>query len=174
MKSNKNIVLIGMPGAGKSTLGVLLAKNYGMSFVDTDLVIQKREEALLGEIIAERGNDEFLKIEEDVLCDIAETDGCVIATGGSAVLSERAMEALEKNGTVVFIDVPYRVLKRRLSDIRARGVVFGEGETVRTIYDRRMPLYRKYAGVTFKPQRESARVSASKLAEQLSFVMTDA
>ena len=115
-----NIVLIWMPGAGKSTLGVLLAKSLGMSFVDTDLMIQQRCGALLGEIIAARGNGEFLKIEEEVLCDASHLRSHVIATGGSAVLSARAMDALRTDGTTVYIDVPYRVLRRRLRDMRAR------------------------------------------------------
>mgnify|MGYP004547242581 FL=1 len=158
-----NIVLIGMPGAGKSTLGVLLAKSLGMSFVDTDLLIQQRCGALLGEIIAARGNGEFLKIEEEVLCDASHLRSHVIATGGSAVLSARAMDALRTDGTTVYIDVPYRVLRRRLRDMRARGVVFGEGETLRTVYDRRVPLYRMYADITYTHGREPIEVSLAGL-----------
>lgn len=156
-----------MPGAGKSTLGVLLAKARAMSFVDTDLMIQHRENALLGEIISSRGNDEFLRIEEEVLCEAASFHSHVIATGGSAVLSPCAMDALCAGGTVVYLDVPYRVIRRRLRDMRSRGVVFGDNETLKTVYDRRTPLYKKYADIVLAQGRESVEKTLAGLTELL-------
>lgn len=140
----KNIVLIGMAGAGKSTLGVLLAKTLGFSFIDTDLLIQGREEALLQEIIENKGLEYFMTVEEEV-CERLSVKNSVIATGGSVVLSKKAMDNLKNNGTVVYLKVPYDEIKRRLSNITTRGIVFKEGQGLRDVYYERVALYEKYA-----------------------------
>jgi len=139
-----NIVLIGMAGAGKSTLGVLLAKTLGLSYVDTDLLIQEREGALLQNIIDSHGMDYFMNLEGTV-CKELIVQKSVIATGGSVVLSQSAMESLKKDGTVIYLKVPYEEIKRRLSNITTRGIIFKEGQSLRNVYDERVRLYEKYA-----------------------------
>ena len=139
-----NIVLIGMPGVVKSTVGVILAKMIGYQFIDADLLIQKQEGKLLHEIIAEKGTDGFIEIEERVNASI-EASHTIIATGGSVVYGKKAMEHLSRIGTVVYMKVPYDTLEKRLEDIKGRGVVLKEGQTLRTLYDERTPLYEKYA-----------------------------
>lgn len=139
----KNIVLIGMPGAGKSTLGVLLAKVLGMSFIDTDLILQEKEQRLLQDILDQDGIDGFLKIEEDVLLSL-QAHNCVIATGGSAVYSRAAMQHLQENGIVVYIKVSLSELEKRLQNMASRGVVMGKGENLKDLYDKRTKLYEYY------------------------------
>jgi shikimate kinase len=142
-----NIVLIGMSGAGKSTLGVLLAKALGMDFVDTDIVIQRREGKRLQDIINAEGIGRFHGIEEDTVSGLL-ADNCVVATGGSVVYSERAMQALKKNGTVVYLHVGFEEIEARLQNIKTRGIVMKAGSSLRDVYEERLPLYRKYADVT--------------------------
>ena len=143
----KNIVLIGMPGAGKSTIGVLLAKSTLMDFTDTDLLIQKKYSSALCDIINEKGINEFLKIENDVICE-AEFHNCVVATGGSAVYGEKAMEKLKNSGTVVYLKVDAAELKKRINNIHTRGIAMKEGTTIDELYSERAPLYEKYADIT--------------------------
>ena len=153
----KNIVLIGMPGVGKSTIGVILAKEIGYRFLDSDLLIQEREGKLLKDIIAEQGIDGFLQVENEVNKSI-QTKKTVIATGGSVVYGEEAMEHLKEIATIVYLSCPYdrltrrlgdpRRLTRRLGDLKGRGVVLREGQTLRTIYEERCALYEKYADIT--------------------------
>ncbi len=143
----KNIVLIGMPGAGKSTIGVLLAKSMLYSFVDTDLMIQNAYGKSLCDIIDENGTDEFLRIENDVICS-GEFKRSVIATGGSAVYGKEAMKKLKENGTVVYLLLPLAEIERRLGDIHTRGVAMKNGTTVAELYDERKSLYEKYADIT--------------------------
>ncbi len=143
----KNIVLIGMPGSGKSTVGVLLAKSAGMGFVDTDLLIQASTGRLLYKIIEEDGIGAFLKQEEASVSGMI-CDNCVIATGGSVVYSPRAMEHLKSLGTVVYLHVPSDKLTSRLRNIRTRGVVMRPRETLEQLYEERCPLYERYADRT--------------------------
>ena len=143
----ENIVLIGMPGVGKSTLGVVLAKELGFEFVDADLLIQKREKRLLKEIIAEEGVDGFLKIENDVNASISSTK-TVIATGGSVIYGAEAMEHLKEIGTIVYLKLDYETLDSRLGSLKGRGVVLKDGQNLKSLYDERIPLYEKYADVT--------------------------
>lgn len=143
----ENIVLIGMPGVGKSTLGVVLAKELGFEFVDADLLIQKREKRLLKEIIADEGVDGFLKIENDVNASITSTK-TVIATGGSVIYGAEAMEHLKKIGTVVYLKLDYETLDSRLGSLKGRGVVLKDGQNLKSLYEERIPLYEKYADVT--------------------------
>lgn len=142
-----NIILIGMPGAGKSTVGVLLAKRLGYQFVDTDLLLQTQQQCRLQQIIARVGLDAFKGIEADVLCNL-ETSHSVVATGGSAVYSKRAMARLKKLGQLVFIDIPLEELLERVNDMDNRGLVIGPDETYEHLYAERRPLYRKYAEVS--------------------------
>lgn len=144
----ENIVLIGMPSAGKSTAGVLLAKRLGYAFLDSDLLIQGEEGALLSEIIERAGVDGFIKIEERVNSGI-NTLHCVIATGGSAVYSERAMRHFQKIGAVVYLKIGAEEVKRRIPSLAKRGVVMrGNVTGVEELYAERAPLYEKYAAVT--------------------------
>ena len=140
----KNIVLIGMPGAGKSTIGVLLAKSTLMDFVDTDLLIQKQYSSSLCDIINQRGIDEFLKIENDVICSWNFAN-CVIATGGSAVYGEGAMKKLSENGTIVYLKLEADELEKRINNIHTRGIAMKEGTTIKELYSQRAPLYEKYS-----------------------------
>lgn len=142
-----SIILIGMPSCGKSTLGVLLAKKLGMEFIDSDLLIQKKHQKLLHELIKEHGNDGFLEIESEVNCSITEQNA-VIATGGSAVYSERAMRHFATIGKIVYIHISYEEMEARLGDFAHRGVVMPEGYTLRDLYNERAALYEKYAHVT--------------------------
>ncbi len=142
----ENIVLIGMPGVGKSTLGVVLAKELGYEFVDADLLIQKREKRLLKEIIAEEGVEGFLRIENDVNAHIT-AQKTIIATGGSVIYGAEAMEHLKEIGTVVYLKLDYETLDSRLGSLKGRGVVLKDGQTLKSLYDERIPLYEKYADV---------------------------
>lgn len=146
---NRNIVLIGMPGSGKSTVGVVLAKRLGYEFVDSDLVIQKRTGRLLHELIEENGIEGFWKIENDVNSSL-DMDNSIIATGGSAIYGGDAMKHLREIGTVVYLQISYDELKERLGDLNARGVTLRPGQTLRDLYDERIPLYEKYADMTIQ------------------------
>ena len=161
-----NIVLIGMPGVGKSTVGVILAKMIGYQFTDADLLIQKQEGKLLHEIIAENGTAGFIEIEERVNASI-EASHTIIATGGSVVYGKKAMEDLSRIGTVVYLKVPYDTLEKRLEDIKGRGVVLKEGQTLRTLYDERTPLYEKYADIEISEDGLNVEQTVEKLLERL-------
>ncbi|MDO4491708.1 MAG: shikimate kinase [Lachnospiraceae bacterium] len=160
---HKNITLIGMPGAGKSTVGVVLAKILGMEFVDSDLLIQKREKKLLWQIIEEQGLDGFNRVEEEVNCSI-DLENSIIATGGSAVYSEKAMEHLKEISTVVYLKVSCEELKKRLGDLKNRGVSIKEGQTLEDLFEERRPLYEKYADVTVDLEAVSIREAAGQIA----------
>lgn len=146
--ASDNITLIGMPGAGKSTLGVVLAKRLGYRFVDTDLLLQEGTGMLLSDLIERRGIEGFIE-EENKLLEGLRCSHHVIATGGSAVYSEQGMENLKKLGRVVFIDIDMTELPKRLrTDLFTRGVVIRSGSTLQDLYDERRPLYQKYADIT--------------------------
>ena len=142
----KNIVLIGMPGAGKSTIGVLLAKSMLTDFADTDLIIQRKYSCALCEIIEKYGISEFLQIENDVIRR-SEFYNCVIATGGSAVYGEEAMKSLKTNGIAVYLKVEPQELEKRINNIHTRGIAMKDGTTIAELYAERAPLYEKYADV---------------------------
>ena len=143
----KNIVLIGMPACGKSSVGVILAKTAAMSFIDTDLLIQEREGEKLQFLIDSRGMDEFLRIEESVLAEL-KADGAVISTGGSAVYSEKAMKNLSQNGVIVYLKLPLGEIERRLNNILTRGIAMKPGESLEDLYNYRVPFYERYADIT--------------------------
>lgn len=142
-----NIVLIGMPGAGKSTVGVILAKTLGKKFIDTDLLIQEKEKRLLQAILNQDGTAKFKKIEENVLLSM-NPEGSVIATGGSAVYSEAAMKHLKNAGITVYLKLSYEEINNRLSNITTRGVVMSGGQSLHDVYKERIPLYEKFADLT--------------------------
>ena len=155
----KNIVLIGMPGSGKSTVGVLLAKALGYSFVDVDLIICKEAGKPLQKILDNEGLDFFLHLEGKIGAEL-DYDKTVIATGGS-------MENLRKNGKVVFIDVDLDEIKRRVTNIKTRGIAFGKGETLDDVYRVRYPLYKKYADITVSMELSSIETTVDAIVEKL-------
>ncbi len=161
-----NIILIGMSGAGKSTLGVLLAKALGKNFFDTDILIQQSEGRLLQQIIDADGIAYFMQAEERIVSDV-NIHGCVIATGGSVVYSETAMQHLKKNGTVVYLHVDYEELIGRLSNITTRGIVFKGHGDLRSIYDERLPLYERYADLTVSCTGKDIETCVAEIAEAL-------
>lgn len=148
----RNVILIGMPGVGKSTVGVLLAKKLGYQFIDSDLLIQSKEKRLLKDIIAEEGLDGFLEIEADVNATV-EIENVVLATGGSVVYKERAMKHLSEIGTIVYLKVSYEELSKRLGDLKERGVALKEGQTLLDLYEERNPLYEKYADIVVDEEK---------------------
>ncbi len=141
-----NIVLIGMPGAGKSTVGVVLAKCLGYRFVDSDLVIQEKEGKLLHEIMEERGTAGFLALENEINASL-EAERSVIATGGSVIYGKEAMEHLGRIGTLVYLKLSYPTVEERLGDLGERGVAVREGQTLKELYEERIPYYEKYAQI---------------------------
>lgn len=149
-----NIVLIGMPGSGKSTIGVILAKRLGYDFVDTDNLISDREKTTLQDIIDKKGVSEFLKIE-GIVGEELNIDNTVIATGGSMVFSDSAMKNLLKDSKCVFIDVPLPEIKRRVKNIDTRGIAMEKDDTLDTLYEKRMPKYREYSDITVEVKQNS-------------------
>ena len=159
-EKNNNYILIGMPGSGKSTIGVLLAKALGYDFVDTE------GGGLLKEIIARIGNDGFKQLEEDVNASI-DVNKSVIAPGGSAVYSDKAMRHFKEIGTIIYLKLDYQTVKRRLGNLKARGVVLEKGQTLRDLYNERIPYYEKYADITVKLDKLSIGNSLEKVLENL-------
>ena len=162
----KNIVLIGMPGAGKSTVGVLLAKTLGYAFLDTDLVIQEREGKLLQDLVDELGVEAFLEREADAICSV-DCVNTVIAPGGSAVCRDRAMEHLKSLGRIVYLHLPLEELEHRLHNISTRGIAMAPGETLAHIYDYRSPLYQKYADLTVAVDRQTLEETVERVLSAL-------
>ncbi len=163
-KSGNNIILIGMPASGKSTVGVILAKIMGMDFIDTDIVIQQREGLRLNEIIDRYGIEEFLKLEERALLD-TDVSNTVISTGGSAVYSDAAMKHLSEASKVVYLKIGQDVMKNRLKDIKERGVVLRPGESIDDMYATRSKLYEKYAHVTVSEEGRSVEETVRMVME---------
>ena len=151
MQGKKNIVLIGMPGAGKSTVGVVLAKRLGYRFLDSDLVIQDQTKKLLHELITEYGVDGFLKIEEDI---------------NAGLDCEQAMEHLRKIGCVVYLKLSYKEIEDRLGDLTARGVALKNGQTLKDLYNERCPLYEKYAHIVQECDHKRVREIVQELASK--------
>lgn len=154
MGLRRNIVLIGMPGAGKSTVGVLLAKAVKCAFLDTDLLVQTTTDRFLHQLIADEGMEAFLD-RESAIIRAGTFAGQVIATGGSVVYRERTMRHLREGGFVIFLDAPYEVIEERLRDITTRGVVRRPEQTLRELYAERHPLYVCYADATISTANQS-------------------
>ena len=143
----KNLIFIGMPAVGKSTVGIVVAKRLGMQFIDTDLLIQEQEKKLLCEIIAEVGEDGFIEIENRVNADV-DAENAVISPGGSVIYCEEAMKHFKEIGTVVYLKASYRTIKERIRSPKKRGVVLREGQTFRDLYEERTKLFEQYADLT--------------------------
>ncbi|HJA92314.1 MAG TPA: shikimate kinase [Candidatus Eisenbergiella merdipullorum] len=171
MRRNENIVLIGMPGAGKSTVGVVLAKHMGRRFLDSDLVIQEKTGKLLHELITERGLQGFLDVENEINKSLDAT-GSVIATGGSVIYGRQAMDHLKRTGVVVYLRLSYPEIENRLGDLKQRGVALKEGQTLRDLYEERVPLYEKYADLIQECDGKSIRTIVAELAAELSQTMS--
>ena len=161
-----NVVLIGMPGCGKSTVGVLLAKAMGLDFVDTDVVFQAREQRKLQEMIDDIGIDAFLEKEEEAILSL-QCSRTVIATGGSVVYGKKGMEYLSSIGRVVYIKLPYEEIERRLSNLATRGVTLRDGQTLRSLYDERIPLYEAAAHITFDATNSDIEQTVQRIHEML-------
>ena len=142
-----NVILIGMPGSGKSTVGVLLAKAMGFAFVDTDLTLQQREGALLQDLLNTRGVQSFLDLEQEAICSV-QCENTVISPGGSCVCRERAMAHLQALGRIIYLSLPLEELAVRLDNISTRGVAMEPGQTLGDLYAQRAPLYRRWADLT--------------------------
>lgn len=162
-----NIILIGMPGCGKSTIGVVLAKTMGYKFIDSDLLIQERENRLLSEILEEDGPDRFNQIENETNLSI-NTYRSVIATGGSVVYGKEAMEHLKSIGVVIYIRLPYEEIQDRLGDLAKRGISMKKGETLKDLYDERTPLYEQYAHIIVDVKGRTIRDAMELIREKLS------
>ena len=163
-----NIIVIGMPGAGKSTLGIVLAKILNYDFIDADLVIQNQCDKTLQKLIDACGPEGFIEVENQILKDIEATKS-IIATGGSAVYSEDAMNHLSSIGRVVYLQISFEELVNRLHDLQERGVVLkgGIGMSLRDLYDERKPLYEQYANITVNVDHLSITAAARKVADAL-------
>ncbi len=166
MTLKDNIVLIGMPGAGKSTVGVVLAKRLGYRFIDSDLVIQDRYNKLLHELITEHGVEGFLQIENEVNAGL-DVHHAIVATGGSAVYGCDAMEHLQKIGTVVYLKLSFAEIEHRLGDLTARGVTLKEGQDLELLYAERVPLYEKYAHMIIDCENKSLREVVHEIADKI-------
>lgn len=168
MAEKNNVVLIGMPGSGKSTLGIVLAKIMTKDFIDADIVIQNQCDKTLQKIIDACGPEGFIEVENEILSKI-DAENSVIATGGSAVYSDEAMKHLAEIGTVVYLKISYDQLVNRLSDLQERGVVLkgGIGMSLKELYDERLPLYEQYAGITVDVNDLSITAAARKVADAL-------
>ena len=162
----KNIVLIGMPGAGKSTVGVVLAKKLGYAFLDSDLVIQSREGKLLHEIIEAHGVEQFWSIEEEANLSINAVR-TVIATGGSVIYGGRAMEHLGQGGVIVYLKLSCEKIARRLGDLNERGVTLRKGQNLQMLYEERIPLYEKYADITVACEKLTIREIVEEIARRV-------
>ena len=162
-----NVVLIGMPGAGKSTVGVVLAKKLGYRFMDSDLVIQNETGMMLHEIIAEQGTDGFLKVEEEINASL-DCHRTVIATGGSVIYGPKAMEHLREIGNVVYLRLSLDAIAERLGDLNERGVALKDGQTLQDLYNERVPLYEQYADITMDCEQKMIREIVAELTERLS------
>lgn len=161
-----NVILIGMPGAGKSTVGVVLAKRLGYAFMDSDLVIQNREGRLLHELISEKGVEGFWCIEEEINTSL-EVNHTVIATGGSVIYGSRAMEHFKQIGIIVYLKLSLEAITERLGDLNERGVTLREGQDLAALYAERIPMYERYADITMDCEGLSIREIVAAIAEQI-------
>lgn len=161
-----NVTLIGMPASGKSTVGVLLAKRLGFSFVDVDIVIQEKEGRLLKQIIAEEGQEGFMAVENRVNAELT-VHHSVIAPGGSVIYGEEAMDHLKEISTVVYLKLSYEEVENRLGNLVDRGVVLRDGMTLKDLYEERVPYYEKYADITIEETGQEAGDTVDALRELL-------
>jgi shikimate kinase len=161
-----NIILFGMPGCGKSTVGVVLAKILGYNFIDSDLLIQNKYGKLLRDIIKDEGREGFRKIEEDVNFSIRSSH-TVIATGGSVVYCHKAMAHFKTEGKIIYIKLTAESIAERLGDITGRGISMKDGQTINELYAERIPYYEKYADIIFNAEGLGIRDAAFGIRESL-------
>ncbi len=161
-----NLILIGMPGCGKSTVGVVLAKALALDFIDSDLVIQKKMDAKLSQLLDVHGDAGFREIENRINAEI-EAENSVIATGGSVVYGEDAMRHLKEIGTLIYLRLSYEAIADRLGDLHARGVTIQPGWTLRDLYNERCPLYERWADVTVDCEHLRLREVVQFIREQV-------
>ena len=159
-----NIILIGMPGSGKTTIGTELSEKIGYGYIDSDSVIVAREGMRLPQIIEAKGREGFLDIEAKVNSELC-ADRCVIATGGSVIYRASAMEKLKTLGTIVYLKLSYETIKSRLGDLKARGVALKEGFTLKDLYEERTPLYEKYADIAVELDGKTVMESVEAVAK---------
>lgn len=157
-----NIIFIGMPASGKSTIGVVVAKRLGLDFVDTDLLIQKQEGQLLKDIIKEKGNEGFLTIENQVNRDLV-AENAVISPGGSVIYCEEAMAHFKEIGTIVYLKTSYEIIRNRIENAKNRGVVLKEGQSLKDLYDERAKLFEKYADHTISEEGSTLEETIDKV-----------
>lgn len=162
-----NIIFIGMPAVGKSTVGVIVAKRLGYHFVDTDILIQEEEGKLLKDIIAERGIEGFLDVEDRVNAEVRAEEDTVISPGGSVVYCGNAMRHYKEIGTVVYLQISYDTINKRLKNAKNRGVVLKEGQTFRQLYDERTALFERYADITVCEDGLSLEETVDRVMEML-------
>lgn len=163
---DRNITLIGMPAAGKSTVGVLLAKRLGYDFVDVDIVIQQKSKKLLKQIIAEKGMEGFMAVENRINAEL-DVDQSVIAPGGSVIYGKEAMEHLKEISTIIYLKLTYEEVEARLGNLVDRGVVLKNGMTLRNLYDERVPYYEKYADITIEEAGKNVGAVVDELREMM-------
>lgn len=166
MGRRKNVILIGMPASGKSSIGVVLAKRTGRRFIDGDLVIQEQTGKLLKDLIAEYGDEGFRGIEDRICAGIS-AEEAVIAPGGSVVYGKNAMAHFREIGTIVYLKLPYTVIRKRLGSLKARGVTMKKGQTLKQLYDERVRLYEKYADVVIEEAGLSTRQTVEAIVRAL-------
>ena len=164
-----NVILIGMPGSGKSTSGILLAKTLGLSFLDTDLLIQQQEGVLLQDLVNQKGFSGFIGIEERVISGISASFS-VISTGGSVVYSDASMKLLKKIGTVVYLDVSFPEIMRRIQNISTRGIALKSNQTLEDLYHERVPLYQKYADLIVCGDNKTIEELVTEISEKFQFL----
>lgn len=155
-----------MPGSGKSTVGVLLAKSLGFGFIDTDLVIQQQQGMLLQKVLDRVGTEAFLDLEADAIAGVV-CDRCVIAPGGSVVCREKGIAHLKEISTVVYLKIPCPVLEKRIQNMGSRGIAFQPGETLEDIYRYRAPLYERYADLVVDGNQASLEITLSAVLQAL-------
>lgn len=155
-----------MPGSGKSTVGVLLAKSLGFGFIDTDLVIQQQQGMLLQKVLDRVGTEAFLDLEADAIAGVV-CDRCVIAPGGSVVCREKGIAHLKEISTVVYLKIPCPVLEQRIQNMGSRGIAFQPGETLEDIYRYRAPLYERYADLVVDGNQASLEITLSAVLQAL-------
>lgn len=166
----KNVILIGMPGAGKSTVGVLLAKSLLKEFQDTDLIIQQKCGMALCELMEKEGVEAFIETENRIISQCT-FENCVVATGGSAVYGKEAMEKLKKNSVTVYLSLPVEELEKRIKNIKTRGVAMKEGTTLYDLFEERRALYEKYADITVDCLGLTAEECVSGISKALSYLL---
>ena len=169
LDKKNNLILIGMPGVGKSTVGVVLAKKLGYGFVDSDLVIQEKLKRLLHEIIESEGIDGFIQIENQINASL-EVKHSIVATGGSAVYGPEAMDHFHNLGTVIYLKLSYESIQNRLGDLKERGVVLRENQTLLDLYNERTPLYEKYADLVMDCEDKMIREIVKELMDQIAVI----